>query len=594
MAETPRSNGRAALKIAAIYALAGGLWILLSDKALELLIPDPFLIQKIQTIKGWVYVLITALLVYMLVRRHLYNLSRAQKRLERSRQDLQVTLRAAGMGYWAWNAGDGAMEYSPLAEQILASGTKELPSGPLGWRDQIHPDDHNRLFNAVTDHISGNSNVFRQECRIQGSADEWKWVMAVGRIIKRDDDGSPSRATGIVMDISEHKKNEQAIIRARLEAEHANRSKSDFLASMSHELRTPLNGVLAMLQLINQSQLDKENRGFLRTAYDSGQSLLRIINNLLSLTSAEAGKFRLHEEPVDLKQLLDTVAQTMQTQVPPQVTLSGNLDPGTPGAVMADAGKIEQICYNLVGNALKNTQAGSVELALHRLPHEKEGKRLYLLTVADTGCGISYSSLKRIFEPFVQVDTPGGSAKHGAGLGLGIVQRLAALIGGGVCLDTEEGGGTTVAVLLPLEETGMPESVQPQVERLSHLRVLVVDDDRINRMAVSRFLKKIGHEAMTAQDGSEALKTLREHEMDCVLMDIQMPGIDGIEATRRIRQSRSMKTPANVAIIAMTAHVLEEDRNQFEQADMDGFVPKPMQIDALADEIQRVMTSSKS
>lgn len=588
MDQEPSSNARASLKIAGIYALAGFLWILLSDKALELFITSPRIMQQVQTVKGWFYVLVTALLVYLLVRGHLHRLSKARKRLEESRQDLQITLRAAGMGYWNWKR--SGMTYSRLAQEILAASPDNLPLTLAQWREIIHPDDHADIFTAISDHYSSSSDVFSGEFRIRFNETDWKWIMGVGRIVERDGDGTPVRAMGIIMDISDRKRAEREIVRSRLEAEHANRSKSDFLASMSHELRTPLNGVLAMLQLLDHSELDKESKEFLHTAYDSGQSLLRIINNLLSLTSAEAGKFRLHEEVVNLERLLETLLTTMNTQVPPAVSLQSELAKDIPSEVRVDAGKVEQICYNLIGNALKNTQKGNVTLALTRLPHIQGGKRLYLITVEDAGCGISAEALDTIFDPFVQVDSPHNSAKHGAGLGLGIVQRLAGLMGGGICLDTEEGVGTTVAVLLPVDERIEAVSGAERSEKVTGRHILVVDDDRISRMAVTRFLKKLGHTGDAAADGADALTMLRDREYDCVLMDIQMPGINGLEATRRIRASRSLKTRSDVPIIAMTAHVLEEDRHQFTEADMDGFIPKPMQIEALADEIARVLS----
>lgn len=578
---------RAALFIAGVYALVGCLWILLSDSLLEWLVRDPELIYRLQTFKGWFYVIVTALLVYSLVQGHLKTVRREQRKTLQNHRDLELTITASGSGYWRWEGAEGRMFYSEQAGAILRMSPEEMPSLPSEWKDRIHPDDRSEVFNRAFEHITGNSDAFSVECRMLDGNGGWIWVLGAGRVVSRNEEGAPIRAMGIIQDIAERKFAEEHVHQARRQAEQANRSKTHFLASISHELRTPLNGVLAMLQLLHGSELDEKHKEQVEVAYDSGQSLLRIINNLLSLTSAESGNLKLHEEPVNIRRMIASITRSMQVQLPDSVRMNVTIPEDLPTKVITDLGKLEQVLFNLLGNAIKFTHHGQISVSVTRLHHVLHGKRHYLFMVEDTGSGIPEGKLPRVFDAFYQARSGPNPKRPGAGLGLSIISRLVNMMNGSVCIDSEEDRGTTVAVLLPLSED-VPDEQTPEPEDADSLRVMVTDDDRVNRIAALRLLESLGHSAVACQDAREAIDTLHRERFDCVLMDIEMPEINGMDATKMIRRMRESATPTDVPVIAMTAHVLEEERHKFAQAGMDGFVAKPMELEQLRAALNRL------
>ncbi|WP_018124843.1 PAS domain-containing hybrid sensor histidine kinase/response regulator [Desulfovibrio oxyclinae] len=587
MARNIHSPHKAAVFIAGVYALVGCLWILLSDSVLEWLVHDPELIFRLQTFKGWFYVLVTALLVYSLIQGYLNTVDKEQRKTRQNHHDLELTITAAGAGYWRWEGEEGRMFYSDQAGAILRMSPEEMPTRPSEWKERIHPDDRSAVFNQAFEHITGNSDAFSVECRMLDGNGGWIWVLGAGRVVSRNEEGAPVRAMGIIQDIAERKFAEEHVHQARRQAEQANRSKTHFLASISHELRTPLNGVLAMLQLLHGSELDEKYKEQVEVAYDSGQSLLRIINNLLSLTSAESGNLKLHEEPVNIRRVITSITRSMQVQLPDSVSMNVSIPEELPTKVITDLGKLEQILFNLLGNAIKFTHRGQIKVSVTRLHHVLHGKRHYLFMVEDTGAGIPEGKLPRVFDAFYQVLSGPNPKRPGAGLGLSIISRLVNMMNGSVCIDSEVDRGTTVAVLLPLSED-VPDEHTHEQEGTKSLRVMVTDDDRVNRIAALRFLENLGHSAVACQDARETLDTLHRERFDCVLMDIEMPEINGMDATRMIRRMRESATPPDVPVIAMTAHVLEEERHKFAQAGMDGFVAKPMELDQLRVALNRL------
>jgi CheY-like chemotaxis protein len=395
--------------------------------------------------------------------------------------------------------------------------------------------------------------------------------------------------------------------RAKDVAEQANRVKDVFLANISHELRTPLNGVLSMMQLVDSLPLGDRQRNYLHTAQESGQTLLRIISDLLDFSCMESGKMSLNLQPFEGKKSVDSALDMFRAEAKKKgLTLSSALDPNIPRVLLGDEARLRQLIFNLVGNSLKFTPSGGIRVTCTRIPHAPAGKSGVQLEVKDTGIGIAKSNLTGIFEAFNQMGSIHRKNYSGTGLGLGIVKHLTRLMGGEVRIESEENVGTTVRCSLffdNLSEKQPDDAVEetaPDTLCVRPLDILVAEYDAVGSLAMRLFLEKRGHKVVCVDDGYQAIEAMRAYPFDCIFTDITMPLLSGMELARNIRaggmldihpsdevrrkigrvfpgkENADYPLNAEAPIVAVSAHTMLSDRERFLQAGMDYYISKPI------------------
>ena len=458
-------------------------------------------------------------------------------------------------------------------------------------------DDDAGLFAAgIRVILSGDKELFEMEYPCN-SPDKRRWF--VGRVTLLSGDGPP-RVVVSHQDITDRKIAEEDLLKAKAQAELANKVKSEFLANMSHELRTPLNGILGMLQLLGLTDLDEEQGELMQAAVRSSERLTQLLTDILDISRIEADKLILCEEEFGIDQqkrsILDTFLLTAEQK---ELELTFDIAPSMPEKIVGDGKRLHQILFNLVGNALKFTEKGRVHVEASPILLEGQSGLRVLFMVSDTGIGISDEILHQIFEPFTQGDCTFTKRFQGVGLGLSIVHKLVGIMGGNMSIENEDGKGTTFYVILPFGQLGQTQTpVEPShraedTSAGSRLRVLLVEDDETSGVVAKRSLERMGHAVNIATDGSKALKMLAREDFDLILMDIQMPIMNGVEATRVIRSSSSFGAKANLPIIAMTAYAMAGDKEKFLAAGMDDYISKPVDIEALEEVIAKIFTKDR-
>ena len=508
---------------------------------------------------------------------------------ERSEQRLTLAMEIADIHVWE-------MDYQ--RRELIKAGaedtffTEEKTYDEL-FRDiysTIDPRDRPGVEAAWKLHVEEGA-PYRPEYRIIRADDREVWTSAACRLVN-DRDGRPVRLIGAMQNITERKAAEGALMQAKEDAEMANRAKSTFLATMSHEIRTPLNGVLGMAQAMAADELSTLQRDRLDVVRQSGETLLHILNDVLDLSKIEAGKLELEEAEFDISDLARG-AHAAFTAIANKKGLSFDLavEAGARGVYVGDSTRVRQILYNLVSNALKFTESGEVRVCVART---NDGLRL---TVADTGIGIPPERLASLFQKFEQADASTTRRYGGTGLGLAICRELAQLMGGAIRAESTPGKGSTFLVTLPLIKSTAshvlpapdPGVVEAMEMKVGVLRVLAAEDNTVNQLVLKTLLHQIGVDPVIVENGKLAVEAWAREPWDVILMDVQMPEMDGPTATGIIRTREAAEGRARTPIIALTANAMAHQVAEYLEAGMDGFVAKPIEVGRLFAALQAVL-----
>ncbi len=451
----------------------------------------------------------------------------------------------------------------------------------------IHPQDLAHADQRVQQTLRGEyPPAF--ELRLQTRAGEYLDAeLTMTRLVEGE---TVSGILGIAHDVGARKRIQQALRAAKEAAEAASQAKSDFLANMSHEIRTPLNAIIGLTSLLLDSSLPPDLSGYVETIRSSGDTVLALINDLLDFSKIESGMMELEEQPFGLKDCLAGPLDLLAAKAEAKgLELGCNLDASCPEVVVGDVTRLRQILVNLLSNAVKFTSQGSVTVAARCRPTGGELLELEL-AVRDTGVGIAADKMEKIFQSFSQADASTSRNYGGTGLGLTISQRLAELMGGRIRAESEPGKGSTFRCTVrvrPADETARPAAsayrsaadIDRHLSRRIPLRILVAEDNVVNQRVAQLLLRRMGYRADLAADGEEVIDCLKRQRYDVVLMDVQMPHLDGLEATRRIH--RLWEGEERPQIVAMTAATSRDDRERCFAAGMDDFVGKPIRTGEL-------------
>lgn len=514
--------------------------------------------------------------------------------LRESEERLRLAIAGSNDGIWDWDINNNKVYFSPRWKQMIGYEDHELTGDFATFERLLHPDDRPRILDFIKVYLSGAVSIFVVEFRFQHKNGSWRWILGRGEAL-RDANGRPYRMAGSHTDITDRKNFEEALIEAKVAAESSTRAKSRFLATMSHEIRTPMNGILGMAQLLLMHGLNEEERyEYVHTILNSGQTLLTLLNDILDLSKVEAGKLDLVYNAFNPAQIIKESAALFAESIRiKKLTITTAWLGPADRMYRSDSIRLRQMLNNLINNAIKFTNHGYIYLEASQIKL-KENIVILEFAVTDTGIGIAADKIHLLFQPFSQIDSSTTRAYNGSGLGLSIVRSFAQLMGGDIGVESQVGKGSRFwfriqAEILPEQHNNsniiIDQAAGQKIVTTETLtkHILVVEDNLINRSIIEALLKKFGFMSESVENGQQAVEaiTLRRFQPDIVLMDIQMPVMDGLEATRHIRKWEQDNSRPHLPIIALTAGVFAEDRQLCTASGMDDFLAKPINFDEL-------------
>jgi PAS domain S-box-containing protein len=510
----------------------------------------------------------------------------AEAALRESELRLSLAIEGGDLGTWQYVVKTGALTWSERTLEMFGL-PGDTPKTRKELYERVHPDDREGAEKALKASLQGEPYV--ASYRVIWDDGSVHSLSARGRTYY-DSSGTPVHVSGTTQDVTELVRVQEELKRAKVAADAASAAKSLFLANMSHEIRTPMNAILGMSHLAMKGRTDEPTRGYLEKIQMAGQHLLSVINDILDISRIEAGKLTVQRLRFRMTDLLDNIANVFADKaISKGLSLAFEVAPDVPQYVVGDQLRLSQVLINYVDNAIKFTEQGSIRVFVEVLERSKRGLVLCFF-VQDTGIGLSCEQMEVIFDAFRQGDSSTTRRYGGTGLGLAISKSLATMMGGKVGVDSEPGQGSmfwfTARVGPDEEQTALPHPMQqaPMGKSLHGVRVLLVEDNEFNQEVARAILGDAGLVVEVAGDGGQAVRLVRDRYYDIVLMDIQMPVMDGLAATRQIRL---FKPNERLPIVAMTANVMQEERQSCLAAGMDDFVAKPIDPDELLVVLQR-------
>jgi len=522
---------------------------------------------------------------------------------------LSVAIEASGDGMFEVDLIKRELQVSATWLTMLGYSPEEAATPIREWRSLVHPDDRPGLQDVYAAHFRGETPHTICEHRMRCKDGGYKWVLARGRLVERTPDGRPYRIVGTIMDLSARKALEQQLEAARDAAETANHAKGVFLANMSHEIRTPLNGVIGTAGALARRPLAPEEREMVGLIQSSGQTLDRLLSDILDQAKIEAGEFELLVAPFDLHDEIETAAELMRARADEKgIGFRVTYADAARGRFAGDAVRIRQIVSNLASNAIKFTTAGEVRIQVDcldgRSPRSPSRLRI---EVIDSGIGFDAEAAQRLFTRFTQADGSISRQFGGTGLGLAICRTLVHLMQGEISAVSEPGAGSTFTVEIPLartmtlanydaERAARSGRAAPHVETsgsMAGLRVLLAEDHPINQRVAQLILEPAGVELTIVATGHEAVEIFRPGMFDLILMDMQMPVMDGLTATREIRRRERELGVRPIPIAMLTANAMGEHKDQAAAAGAHHLIAKPITPESLMAGVERTLAKAE-
>lgn len=515
--------------------------------------------------------------------------------LQRGEERLHNALDAMRAAVWELDLANGHLYLSPEWGQLFQCQASDYPLTLQALIEWVHPEDKEQL--RILEHIGTQGWTGHMEFRHRRGEKDHVWVLLSGKPVL-DEDGIPIRQVGTLLDISERKKMERQLIQAKEAAERANQAKGDFLAMMSHEIRTPLNAVLGFSELLSSTPLSSEQSDYLHTIQDSSSALLVVLNDVLDYSKIESGMLDFILLPVEISKVIRSAVDIFRPQAAIKgVKVHAVFSGGFPNYLLCDAARLSQIIHNLLSNAVKFTERGEIVVELFLGDPPIGNTWPICLRVRDTGIGIDLTKHPSLFDPFYQADSSTRRRRGGTGLGLAIVRRLVSLMKGRIEVSSEKGRGTVFSIYLPLEAPEQEDSLIEEEQKRTSMnlstilkKILIVEDNATNRRLLKLFLKKLGYDADEAANGFAGVEMATRVRYDVIFMDLEMPGMDGYEATAQIQNIYGDNAPY---IVALTAHAMPEYRERSFQAGMQAYVSKPVGREELANILKEAFKSQQ-
>jgi signal transduction histidine kinase/CheY-like chemotaxis protein len=507
-------------------------------------------------------------------------------RANQAAERMHLAETAARFGIWEMDLETGYVKGSQAWAELERVADASIGRHVDEVREIVHPDDR-WLLATGADRAFATGEPYSVEFRIVPEPGVIQWRRSTARV--QFVDGKPKRLIGASLDITREKEMVVA-------AEAANRAKNEFLASMSHEIRTPMNAIVGMTSLLLQKELDADTADMVDTIRSSSDALLTLINDILDFSKIESGKFEIEDQPFDLAKCVEESIDLLSVRArEKRLRLSATLDPSLPRWIHGDVTRLRQILVNLLGNAVKFTQAGDVSVTAAPMTDESNTTLLHI-AVRDTGCGIPLDRMDRLFQAFSQVDASTTRKYGGTGLGLAISKKLTEIMGGRIWVESTQGRGSVFQFVLPLRAAAVPDEIVLSSRRSANdidasfarqhpLRILLAEDNVVNQKVGVAILKRMGYAPDVVANGLEALAAVGRQPYDVILMDVQMPEMDGLEAARLITEQ--WDASQRPRLIALTANVFKSDQEACRNAGMDDFLSKPLNIGTLRDALVR-------